>query len=195
MFVAGTTLFSRKPKPVAPPPPSAPAAAPAVADANEPVTAESLGWQLRSALPPMRLHSVSLYNLDADVLWLSEGALGPDEHNVVVEAIEIQKAEKNQPYFELGMEDGRMAVFLPIRGPRNDLAGTVMILADMKSMTEGVMERIVTPQIRTVLVKIAMFMKKNSPASAASDAPAEVAMPTASAAPAPVNLSSTTVIE
>ncbi len=35
------------------------------------------------------------------------------------------------------MEDGRMAVFLPIRGPRNDLAGTVMILADMKSMTEG----------------------------------------------------------
>ncbi len=42
------------------------------------------------------------------------------------------------------MEDGRMAVFLPIRGPRNELAGTVMILADMKSMTDGMMERIVT---------------------------------------------------
>ncbi len=57
-------------------------------DAGEPATAESLGWQLRAALPPMRLHSVSLYNVDADVLFLSEGALGPDEHNVVVEAIE-----------------------------------------------------------------------------------------------------------
>ena len=164
-------------------------------DANEPATAESLGWQLRSALPPMRLHSVSLYNLDADVLWLSEGALGPDEHNVVIEAIETQKTEKNQAYYEFGMEDGRMAVFLPIRGPRNDLAGTVMILADLKSLTEATMERIVTPQVRTILVKIAMFMRKNAPASAAADAAPEVAMPAASAAPAPVNVSSTTVIE
>ena len=144
----------------------------------------------------MRLHSVSLYNVDGDVLWLSEGALGPDEHNVVIEAIESQKNDKTQSFCEFGMEDGRMAVFLPIRGPRNELAGTVMILADMKSLTEGTMERIVTPQIRTILVKIAMFMRKNAPASAATaDAPPEIAMPAASAAPAPVNLSSTTVIE
>lgn len=145
----------------------------------------------------MRLHSVSLYNTDADVLWLSEGALGPDEHNVVVEAIETQKAEKNQPYFEFGMEDGRMAVFLPIRGPRNDLTGTVMILADMKSMTEGTMERIVTPQIRTILVKIAMFMRKNAPASA-QDAVPEVSMPATAAAPSaptPVNVSSPNVVQ
>ncbi len=135
----------------------------------------------------MRLHSVSLYNVDADVLFLSEGALGPDEHNVVIEAMEAQKADKSQSYYEYGMEDGRMAVFLPIRGPRNDLAGTVMILADMKAFNEGTMERIVTPQIRTILVKIAMFMRKNAPASAA-DAVPEVAA-------TPVNLNSTTVIE
>ncbi|MEJ1966176.1 MAG: EAL domain-containing protein [Gammaproteobacteria bacterium] len=162
-------------------------------DAGEPATAESLGWQLRAALPPMRLHSVSLYNVDADVLFLSEGALGPDEHNVVVEAIEGQKADKTQSYHEYGMEDGRMAVFLPIRGPRNDLAGTVMILADIKSLNEGTMERIVTPQIRTILVKIAMFMRKSSPASA-TDSTAEVTMPVSSV-PAAVNPGSTTIIE
>ena len=141
----------------------------------------------------MRLHSVSLYNADADVLWLSEGALGPDEHNVVVEAIEGQKADKTQQYFEFGMEDGRMAVFLPIRGPRGDLAGTVMILADMKSLTEGTMERIVTQQIRTILVKIAMFMRKNAPASANDTSP-DVPMPDA-ATPASVEHSTTIVIE
>ena len=143
----------------------------------------------------MRLHSVSLYNVDADVLWLSEGALGPDEHNVVIEAIETQKNDKTQSYYEFGMGDGRMAVFLPIRGPRNDLAGTVMILADLKSLTEGTMERVVTPQIRTILVKIAMFMRRNAPNAATPDAPPEIAMPAASTAPAPVNVSSTTVIE
>ncbi len=43
------------------------------------------------------------------------------------------------------------------------------------------MERIVTPQIRTILVKIAMFMRKNAPA-AAQDAAPEIAMPAAAAA-------------
>ena len=66
------------------PPVNTPAAAPAAA---EPITAESLGWQLRAALPPLRLHSVSLYDEQANVLWLSEGALGPDEHSLVVEAL------------------------------------------------------------------------------------------------------------
>jgi EAL domain-containing protein (putative c-di-GMP-specific phosphodiesterase class I) len=165
-----------------------------VADSAEPVTAESLGWQLRSALPPMRLHSVSLCNTDADVLWLSEGALGPDEHNVVVEAIEAQRSsDKSQNYFEFGMEDGRMAIFLPIRLPRGNLAGTVMILADMKSLGEGTQERIVTPQLRAILVKIAMFMRKSMPSADATGEVPVVQVPTAAAAPA--NLTSTTVIE
>jgi EAL domain-containing protein (putative c-di-GMP-specific phosphodiesterase class I) len=137
-------------------------------EAGEAVTAESLGWQLRSALPPLRLHSVSVYSNDADILWLSEGALGPDEHNVVVEAIETLKLEKNQAYHELGMEDGRIAIFLSIRAPRGDLVGTVMILADMKSLTEGTMERIVTPQVRTILQKIAVFLHKLNPNASAT---------------------------
>jgi EAL domain-containing protein (putative c-di-GMP-specific phosphodiesterase class I) len=166
-----------------------------VAESNEPATAESLGWQLRSALPPMRLSSVSIYNAEADCLWLSEGALGPDEHNVVVEAIEGQKAEKAQQYFEYGMEDGRIAVFLPIRGPRGELSGTVMILADMKSMTDGMMEKIVTPQVRTVLVKIAMFMRRSAPASSTAEVSQEIQMPGEASTPSEVNLTSTTVIE
>jgi EAL domain-containing protein (putative c-di-GMP-specific phosphodiesterase class I) len=131
--------------------------------ANEPVTAESLGWQLRSALPPMRLHSVSLYNNDADVLWLSEGALGPDEHNVVVEGIEALKAEKGQLYHEIGLEDGRIALLLGIRGPRGDLLGTVMILADMKSLNDGTMDRILTVPVKTVMQKTAVFLRKMYP--------------------------------
>jgi len=47
---------------------------------------------IAAALPPLRLHSVSLYDEQANVLWLSEGALGPDEHNVVVEAIDALAA-------------------------------------------------------------------------------------------------------
>lgn len=111
----------------------------------------------------MRLHSVSICNHEADVLWLSEGALGPDEHGVVIEAIETLKEDRTQIYHEIGMEDGRMAIFLAVRAPRGDLVGTVMILADMKSLNDSTMERIVTPQMKTALQKVAVFMRKMYP--------------------------------
>jgi hypothetical protein len=129
----------------------------------------------------MRLHSVSLYSNEADVLWLSEGALGPDEHNVVVEAIEYLKAEKGQFYHELGMEDGRMAIFLGIRGPRGELVGTVMILADMKSLAEGTMERILSVPVKTIMQKMAVFLRKAYPQHA-SDTSQILAIPTAAVA-------------
>src|SRR6266702_6504912 len=97
--------------PVASPPP------------NDPATAESLGWQLRAALPPLRLHSVSLYDEQANVLWLSEGALGPDEHNVVVEAIDALGSDATVNIDATGLEGGRIALFLPVRSPQGGLVG------------------------------------------------------------------------
>ena len=62
-----------------------------------PATVESLGRQLRDVLPTRRLHSVSLCDHEANVLWLSEGALGPDEHSLVVEALELLSADTSLP--------------------------------------------------------------------------------------------------
>lgn len=145
------------------------------APVGETPTAESLGWQLRSALPPMRLNSVSICDAEADVLWLSEGALGPDEHSVVVEAIGALQADTSLPYFEFGMEDGRLAVFLAVRAPKGDLVGVAMVLAEMKAMPDGVVERIVTPQVRTILQRIAVFLRTTKPSAAETGA--TVAMP------------------
>ena len=131
----------------------------AAATPNEPPTAESLGWQLRAALPPLRLHSVSLYDDHANVLWLSEGALGPDEHGLVTEAIETLRRETAQSCHENRLEDGRIAIFLAVRAPQGALVGLCMILADIKSVGEGVIERIITPQVRTVLQKIAVLLR------------------------------------
>jgi len=112
------------------------------------VTAESLGWQLRAALPPLRLHSVSLYDQKANVLWLSEGALGPDEHNLVLEALERLASETSRSCYDHTLEDGRVAIFLPVRAPRRDLVGLAMILADIKSVGDGVLECLVSPPVR-----------------------------------------------
>src|SRR5512142_2297791 len=139
------------------------AAATAASAANEPATAESLGWQLRAALPPLRLHSVSLWDEQANTLWLSEGALGPDEHNVVLEAIEALSNDSTSNCYETGIEYGPAAVFLPVRSPTGGLVGLAMILADIKSVNDGVLEKLAAPAIRTILQKVAVLLRPAQP--------------------------------
>ncbi|MGH8309378.1 MAG: hypothetical protein ACRETX_06250, partial [Steroidobacteraceae bacterium] len=123
------------------------------------ITPESLGWQLRAALPPMRLHSVSLCDAEGDVLWLSEGVLGPDEHSYALEAITTLGEDSSLPGLERDLEDGRAAVFMPVRAPQGTVVGIAMILIDGKSITKGLAARLVTTQVRTVLHRIAVLLK------------------------------------
>jgi EAL domain-containing protein (putative c-di-GMP-specific phosphodiesterase class I) len=125
----------------------------------EPGTAEALGWQLRAALPPIRLHSVSIYDSQANVLWLSEGALGPDEHSLVLEALETLNADSGKSCCENGLEDGRIAAFLAVRAPQGHLVGIAMVLADFKSTGEGLIDRIMSASTRTIMQKLAVLLR------------------------------------
>jgi len=129
------------------------------AAAAESFTVPSLGQQLREVLPPRRLHSVSLCDHDANVLWLSEGALGPDEHGVIVEALEVLAADTSIPCHETGLEDGRHALFLPVRAPSGELVGIAMILADSKSVGDDTVERVTTAPVRAIMQRLAVLLK------------------------------------
>jgi EAL domain-containing protein (putative c-di-GMP-specific phosphodiesterase class I) len=129
------------------------------AAAADDLTAEGLGWQLRAALPPMRLHSVSLCDASGDVLWLSEGVLGPDEHGYAQEAVAALSADTSLTGTERDLEDGRGAVFLPVRAPQGAVVGLAMILIDGKSIARGLSSKLVTPQVRTVLMRVATLLK------------------------------------
>jgi EAL domain-containing protein (putative c-di-GMP-specific phosphodiesterase class I) len=141
------------------PPAKSPAVAVVPAAAADPVTVPSLGQQLRDVLPPRRLHSVSLCDNDANVLWLSEGALGPDEHGVIVEALGVLAADTSMHCHEMGLEDGRHALFLPVRAPRGALVGIAMILADSKSVGDDTVERVTAAPVRTIMQRLAVLLK------------------------------------
>ncbi len=148
--------------------------------ATEAATAESLGRQLRAMLPPLRLHSMSVYNGEGDVLWLSEGALGPDEHNVVLEAIQTLHGEMRKSYHEITLEDGRFAMFLPVRAPRGDLVGIVMLLTESRMLPEGTKELLAGSRIRGMLQRIAVFLRVGTTRSGeTTPAPAFPAIPQA----------------
>ncbi len=139
------------------------------AAASEPEGVESIGRQLCEALPPLRLHSVSIYDNQCNVLWLSEGALGPDEHALVVDALECFADEPNAGEREQRVEDGRAAVFLPISPPQGALAGLVMVLADVKVAGDGLLDRIVTPEVRAHVQALAAVVRPAGPRRADHD--------------------------
>jgi EAL domain-containing protein (putative c-di-GMP-specific phosphodiesterase class I) len=133
-----------------------------------PVTVESLGQQLRKVLPTRRLHSVSLCDHEANVLWLSEGALGPDEHSLVVEALDVLATDTSLGLHERGTEDGRLALFLPVRTPTADLVGIAMILGDAKSLGDETQERLSAAPVRNIMLRLAVLLK---PAGVGEPAP------------------------
>ena len=130
-------------------------------------TAAALGAQIVSLLPPLRLHSVSIFDPRGDVQWLSEGALGPDEQSVVEEAIAALTAAATRAHFDVSLNDGRAAMFLAVRTPRATLAGVVMVLMDAKTLSSGnLAARILTTRMRAVLQKIAMRLAPPPPLAA-----------------------------
>ena len=122
----------------------------------------------------MRLHSVSLYDEQANCLWLSEGALGPDEHNLVLDALDVLTNDRSLPCYENGVEDGRVAIFLPVRAPQGELVGMAMILADLKSVGDGVLEKVVSPPVRAITQKVAVLLRATSRPGSESPAPITV---------------------
>ncbi len=120
---------------------------------------ESLGQQLRGVLPTRRLQSVTLCDHEANVLWLSEGALGPDEHSFVTEALTLLTEDTSLPCHEMSLEDGRFALFLPVRAPNGAPVGIAMILADRKSIGDDTLERMMAAPVRAIMQRLAVLLK------------------------------------
>ena len=112
------------------------------ASASIPASGDSkaaIGEALKQALSGNRLQSISLHDERGDVLWLDEGALGPDEHNLIIEAITAltEAADRNFHFQVIG--DGRSAAFLPARSPLNDLLAamhTKALVAELERRRE-----------------------------------------------------------
>ena len=126
----------------------------------------------------MRVHSLSIYNSGGDVLWLSEGALGPDEHSIVVDGIDALGAAENKLILTRTLDDGRSAILLAVRAPRGDLVGLVMILADPKSLKGEAPMQSVTAPLRAALQKIAVLLRVKGGNAGATSAVAQMSAAT-----------------
>ena len=89
----------------------------------------SIGDTLKESLKVPRLVSLSIHDGDAELLWLSENLLGPDEHTVILEAIDELRASPRLQHVQRDMGDGRQATLLAGRTTDGRLGALVMAMS------------------------------------------------------------------
>src|SRR5688500_10853645 len=151
----------------------------------------AIGEALKQALSGNRLQSISLHDERGDVLWLDEGALGPDEHNLVIDAVAALNATAAKTNHFVNIGDGRPAAFLPARSPLNDLLGVALIISDAKFLDSKGAAKFVTPTTTNLMRRLAFLRKPTAPAAPVTPPPApaaKVASPPARPPAAPARL-------
>jgi len=105
---------------------------------------------LRAALEPARSHAISLHDEHGDVLWLSEGSMGPDEHNAVHQAIETFADPNAAPVLGIDLGDSRCAVMVRAIDARCTMVGAVMFVMDSRVIARGA-TKLMTPKLQRAL--------------------------------------------
>jgi EAL domain-containing protein (putative c-di-GMP-specific phosphodiesterase class I) len=118
--------------------------------------------KLRAALEPARAHAVSLHDETGDVLWLSEGSMGPDEHNAVREAAEAFADANAAPVLSFDLGDMRAAVMVRAINSRRVMVGMVMLVMDTRNLSKGP-TRLMTPKLQKALVEFASVRPERGP--------------------------------
>jgi EAL domain-containing protein (putative c-di-GMP-specific phosphodiesterase class I) len=118
--------------------------------------------KLRTALEPVRAHAVSLHDETGDVLWLSEGSMGPDEHNAVREAAEAFADANAAPVLSFDLGDMRAAVMVRAINSRRVMVGMVMLVMDTRNLSKGP-TRLMTPKLQKALVEFASVRPDRGP--------------------------------
>jgi EAL domain-containing protein (putative c-di-GMP-specific phosphodiesterase class I) len=94
---------------------------------------ESIARQMLATVTTARVWSLSLHDEHADVLWLNESVLGPDEHDAVRASLEVFAGEGAPERYEHDLGDGRVAVtYRAARG--GSVLGVLMIIVDRKAV-------------------------------------------------------------
>ncbi len=139
--------------------------------------------RFRAALEPARAHSISLHDEHGEVLWLSEGSLGPDEHDAVRQALDAF-GDPNEPAVRFhALGDTLSAALLRVVGAHRTFVGLVMLVVDARFARplERAPARLITPKLQMAIAEFAELRSQLLPAAAAP--PRAVASPPAVAPP------------
>src|SRR5882672_9236186 len=110
-------------------------------------TIDELGKALLQALKPWRPLAFSLHDSVGEVLWLSAGSIGPDEHTLALAALDVFALELQRNCIQRKLEDGRRALFLAARDPLGGCSGLGFAVIEGGAVDES---RVITQPLRAL---------------------------------------------
>ena len=141
-----------------------------------PTAFDELGTALLQGLASWRPAAVSLHNSVGDVLWLNAGSIGPDEHGMVLDALDVFALELQRHCIHRKLEDGRRALFLAARDPLGGCTGVGFALIEGGRVDES---QAITPPLRALLQRFSMALApkadRRGPSPLAAPEPANTA--------------------
>lgn len=130
-----------------------------------PKALEKFATQLRGLFPGVRLRNLSMHDLSGEPLWMSEGVLGPDEHALVLDALDLFQLEPARRCFERPHGDSCAGIVFPSREPSGELRGAVVLLADVRNLGGTGQEKALNPALQSLLRRIAVHLRASAGAA------------------------------
>ncbi len=116
---------------------------------------DELGQALLEALGAWRPQAISLHDSGGETLWLSAGTVGPDEHALVLSALDVFALEPYREQIHRKLEDGRRALFVAARDPLSNCIGVLCAFVERSALDD---ERVVTPALQSSLHRFSMLL-------------------------------------
>lgn len=117
-----------------------------------------LGKAIPAALPGVDIRSISIHEATGDAVWMSMDMLGPDDHALILDALDALALEPLRNVYERDLDEGRCKLVYPIRDPRGASRGAVMIEAMRRSLASTASEKAMLPAFAAILRRLAMCM-------------------------------------
>ena len=138
--------------------------------------------RIRLAADNVRIAAVSLHDAAAEMLWLTESSMGPDEHNAVHEAAQSFREPNATPIQTFDLGDSRSAMVIRVAGAQQATLGIVMLIVDSRAIgpqARGI-SKVMTPNMQRALadftkIRIAALAKANPPPAPPAAPPARKA--------------------
>ncbi len=144
-----------------------------------PPSFNELGATLLQALRSRRPLAFSLHDSAGETLWMSAGSIGPDEHALVHDALDMFALELQRHCIHRKLEDGRRALFLAARDPLGGCSGLGFALIEGGPVDES---RFITPPLRALLQRFSMLLapkveRRGAPARATPESVSTAELP------------------
>ncbi|MET0292488.1 MAG: EAL domain-containing protein [Steroidobacteraceae bacterium] len=120
---------------------------------------DAIAAEIKGLFPGIRLRTLAVHDAAGEPVWMTDGVLGPDEHALSHEGLDLLRLEPARRCFERAHGDGGLGMVFPAREPTGDLRGALVVIADARNIGGTGQEKALKSPLQSLLRRIAVQLR------------------------------------